>query len=106
MTIGVNQASQQSICEAGLHNRPITLTFCRQTFKKQHSHIVYGQVNKKLGRSHEVGILKTASGENTITDQSKANTLNSLFSSVNVRDNNVIPEFSLRVSESTMLDNI
>ena len=63
-------------------------------------------VNKKLGRSHEVGILKTASGENAITDQSKANTLNSFFSSVNVRDNNVIPEFSPRVNENTMLDNI
>jgi len=63
-------------------------------------------VKKKLGRSHEVGILKTASGENAITDQSKANTLNSFFSLVNARDNNEAPEYSPRVNESTMLDNI
>ena len=50
--------------------------------------------------------MKTASGENAITDKSKANTVNSFFSSVNPRDNNETPEFSPRVSESTMLDSI
>ena len=41
-------------------------------------------VNKKLGRSHQIGILKNEHGEVAVTDEDKANCLNQFFSSVYV----------------------
>jgi len=63
-------------------------------------------VNAKLGRSHTVGILKDSHGVNVTTDKDKANLLNSFFSSVNTRDNNVLPEFPQRVSDGVKLDDV
>jgi len=40
------------------------------------------------------------------TDKDKANLLNSFFSSVNTRDNNVLPAFPQRVSDGVKLDDV
>ena len=63
-------------------------------------------INSKLGRSHNIGILKGKSGSNVLSDAEKANLLNSFFSSVNVTDNNVLPPFQPRVCENEKLDDI
>ena len=63
-------------------------------------------MNKKLGRSHSTGILKNSNGENVTTDTNKANLLNSFFSSVNIQDNCVQPEFPPRVNDRAKLDDI
>ena len=63
-------------------------------------------VNKKLGRSHDIGILNDRKGETVETDADKAELLNHFFSSVNVTDNNVLPDFSSRVCENTRLDGV
>ena len=61
-------------------------------------------VNKKLGRPHGIGILKNQQGEAVVTDADKANLLNDVFSSVHVKDNEVVPDFPTRVYENTRLE--
>ena len=63
-------------------------------------------LNKKVGRSHGIGILKNQQGEVVITDADKANLLNQVFSSVQVKDDKVVPDFPSRVCENTRLENV
>ena len=61
---------------------------------------------KKLGRAQGIGILKNQQGEAVLNDGDKANLLNQFFSSVNVTDNNIVPDFPPRVSKNTRLESV
>ena len=52
----------------------------------------YKYVNKKMGNRTGIGALKTPTGE-ALTDNEKANTLNSYLSSTCTVDNGLLPEF-------------
>lgn len=61
-------------------------------------------INKRLGYSHDVGLLKNTDGTCVRTNADKADVLNLFFSSVNVVDNGVVPELPARVSAEILLD--
>ena len=63
-------------------------------------------VNRKLGRSYNIGILKNSDGSDVTTDVGKANLLNSFFSSVNTQDNGVQLTFPPRVEDGIKLETI
>jgi len=63
-------------------------------------------INRKLGRSHNIGILAPSSGKSATTDAEKADVLNSFFSSVNIADNSQLPGFGARVPKRVTKDNV
>ena len=65
----------------------------------------YKFVNARLANKNGIGTLKNSSGEAVTNDTDRANLLNEYFSSVNVPDDGVLPNFSDR-SGGGKLDNI
>ena len=65
--------------------------------------LLFKYVNKKLGRSKGISIPKNQQGEAVLTDVDKANLLNQFFSSVNVTNNNIVPDFPSTVDENIRL---
>ena len=63
-------------------------------------------INRKLGQTHKVGILKGMSGAVHTTDAEKADELNSYFSSINTVDNNVMPDFAVGRKDSNKLEDV
>jgi len=66
----------------------------------------FKHVNKKLGRAQGIGILINEQGEAVLNDEDKANLLSQFFSSVNLTDNNIVPDFPSRVSKNTRLESV
>ena len=91
-------------CKMALHDYELRME--KNVIDAGNSGEFFKYVNAKLGRSHTVGILKDCHGANVVTDEGKANLLNSFFSSVNIHDNNVQPEFPPRVSDGVKLDDV
>ena len=63
-------------------------------------------ISSKMGRKQGVGILKSDAAEILVTDQEKANSLNSFFDSISTIDNGSLPELPHRVEPGIKLEEI
>ena len=103
----VLRAQYRKICaECKLAIRQFELYKEQKVIDAGNSGQFFKHVNKKLGRAQGIGILKNQQGEAVLNDGDKANLLNQFFSSVNVTDNNIVPDFPSRVSKNTRLESV
>jgi len=97
---------QQSVKEyrSAIHKYEVSKE--RQIIDTGNTGTFYKYVNNRLGRKHNIGILKNNDGEHVTSDIDKAELLNSYFSSVSVKDNGQDPEFKRRVAGNVKLDTV
>ena len=101
-TLTVHYKNIAKECKTAIHDFELRME--SNVIDAKNSGEFFKYVNRKLGRSHNIGILKDNLGTNVTADEDKANLLNSFFSSVNIHDNNVQPEFPSRVPSGVKLD--
>jgi len=59
----------------------------------------YKYINRRLGKKHDIGVIRSENGVHSVTNSSKAETLNSYFSLANTRDDGNDPVFQRRVPD-------